>query len=189
MGDEKKKENPKAAVSPFFRVSFPAVFKPRAYGNQEPVYSVQMLFPKETDLAPLKLAAQAAADEKWGDKKPKNMRSPFRDGEEKDLEEYQGMIFVTAKSKQAPGVVSQSKQKIEVEGDFYAGCWARATVIAYAYDMPANKGVAFALENLQKVRDDTPFSGRRNAEESFDELPDSGAGENSESISKEGLDF
>lgn len=175
----------KKCITPPFRVSFPAVFKPKSFQNQEPKFSVVMLFDKKTDLSKLRSATMVAITEKWGADKakwPKNMRSPFRDGDERrDVEGYTDTIFVTATSKKKPGVVDASG-KIPLEeatNDFYAGCYARASIIAFAYGGPGTPytaGVSFSLQNLQKLRDGTPFSGRKDATEEFDAVEDLSGG-------------
>lgn len=170
----------KAIFTPPFRVSFPNVFAPSSYNGGEPKYSVVMLFyPKGKDwtkrhtelLEGMKRIADEASLEKFKKRindLPDNFRKPFRRGEEKShLEGYgEGMIFATASSKQRPGVVDRDRQDILSEGDFYPGCWARASVTAYAYDNKG-KGVAFGLHNLQKLGDGENFTGRLSAEEDF----------------------
>lgn len=167
----------KKCTSPEFRVSFPHVFeKHSGIQGSEPKYSICMLFNKVTDLKALKTIANNACTEKWGAKEkwPKDLRNPFRDGNEKiDLEGYKDCIFVNATSKQKPGLVDQSVQAIIEPERFYAGCYARATLIAYAYDTMGNKGVAFSLQNIQKTRDGKPFSGRKRAEDEFEIIEDS----------------
>lgn len=158
-------------------MSFPHVFKPHAaFEGQEAKFSLTMLFTKNTDLSQLKRAAQTAIIEKWGADKtkwPKNLRMPFRDGNEKqDLQGYENTIYVTTSSKMKPGIVDNQLNKIEDETVFYAGCYARATLIAFAYDKAGNKGVSFSLQNLQKLRDGESFSGRRQAETEFEVVED-----------------
>lgn len=163
-------------LTPKFRVSFPTVFVPRAaMDGAEVKYSITMLFPKDADLSRLKAIAKQAATEKWGDKIPKDLRSPFRDGDTKELDGYAGMIFVAASSKMKPGLVNGNREPIIDSGEFYAGCYARATVNAYAYDRNGNKGVAFGLQNIQKLGEGTPFSGRTKPEEDFDAVSEAGA--------------
>lgn len=162
-------------ITPEFRVSFPNVFKARAFQDQEAKYSLVMLFPKKTDLTALKKAAAAAATEKWGAKEkwPKNLRLPFRDGNDKpDTQGYEDCIFVSASNKHRPGLVDNKLQAIIDEEGFYAGCYARAEVIAFAYDTKGNKGVSFSLSNIQKLRDGEPFSGRKAAEDVFESVDD-----------------
>lgn len=168
----------KKCITPEFRVSFPAVFRAKAFQDQEAKFSLVMIFDENADLTPLKKAVRNAVIEKWGDNKekwPKKLRYPFRDGvEREDTAGYgAGKIFASASSKTAPGLVDQTLSRIVSEGQFYAGCWARAEVIAFAYEVAGNKGVSFSLQNIQKTRDDKAFSGRKNAEDVFDSVEDS----------------
>jgi len=158
-------------MTPEFRVSFPHVFRARAAEEgQEPKFSITMLFPKDADLSKLEAAAKDAIKEKWGDKPPKKLRSPFRDQAEKDeYEGYEeGAIFVNATSKSRPGLVDRDVQAIIDEAEFYAGCYARATINAFAYDVKGNRGVAFGLQNIQKLRDGDPLGGRARPDQDFD---------------------
>lgn len=165
--------------TPEFRVSFPNVFKARAFKDQEPKFSCVMIFSKSAIAADpeqaklfrdLKDAVAKCGDDKWPNKKPSNLRDPFRKGTEK--EEYEGYdddkIFITASTKQRPGVVDENVKAIIEEGEFYAGCYARATVNTFAYDAAGNKGVSFGLQNIQKIRDGEPLSGRSKPSEDFD---------------------
>lgn len=156
-------------ITPEARLSFPNLFVPKAGmdGVGEPKYSAVLLFPKNADLSALKEAARAAIAEKWGDKKPANLRSPFRDGSEKDLDGYADCIFVTVSSKQKPGVVDENVQPILDPNTIYAGCYVRASVRAYAYEKNGNRGVAFGLQNIQKMRDGQPFGNFSKPEDDF----------------------
>lgn len=164
-------------MTPKFRASFPQVFNPKAVQEgQEPKYSISMLFDEEAQKSPefkaMKELMMKAIKNKWGpDKKkwPKNLRNPFRDGTEKEFDGYgEGVVFVNASSKMKPGIVDQGRNAIISEEEFYAGCYARATVNVFAYDTMGNKGVAFGLNNLQKLAEGEPFSGRTKAEDDFD---------------------
>lgn len=170
------------AFTPPFRVSFPSVFRPSSYEGGEPKYSVVMLFyPAQFTEAHKKLwagmatMADAVSREKFKialKDLPANFRKPVRDGMEKaHLDGYgQGCKFATASSKQKPGLVDKDLQKLIAEEDFYAGCWARASIGAFAYNNKG-KGVAFGLFNIQKLADDDSFSGRQDATEDFGEAP------------------
>jgi hypothetical protein len=70
-------------------------------------------------------------------------------------------------------VVDQRRNAISKEDNtFFSGCYARASLVAFAYDKMGNKGVSFALQNIQKTRDGEPFSGRKKAEDEFDAIED-----------------
>lgn len=166
-----------SVVTPKFRVSYPNVFKARLNdlnGQQE--YSVVALFPKDADLTALKAAAQEAIVKKWGEDKakwPTNLKSPFRDVEDRRKEGVlppgyeEGSVFMNLKTRQKPGVVDENVQPVLEESTFYAGCWARASLNAYAYDQKGNKGVAFGLGNIQKVGDGDPLGGRTAPQQDF----------------------
>jgi hypothetical protein len=183
----------KKCTTPKFRVSFPQVFSPKSFEGQEPKYSLTMLFPKNADLKELKRAAGNAIKEKWGADKakwPKNLRMPFRDGDEKaGVKGYENCVFVSASSKQKPGVVNQNVEEIIDQNDFYAGCFARATLIAFAYDTAGNRGVSFALQNVQKLGDGERLGGRRDASSDFDAVEDQSESENPDNYEDDDLDL
>lgn len=165
----------KKVVTPEFRVSYPSVFEPKAFADQEPKYSLVCLFDKKTDLKAMKVAAMNAALDLWGSKEkfPKKMRWPFRDGNERqDTAGYTDTIFITASSKHQPGLVDHNVQAIIAPRDFYAGCYARAELIAFAYEKMGNAGVSFSLQNIQKLREGEKFGGRKNAEDVFSKVDD-----------------
>jgi hypothetical protein len=75
--------NNKRVITPIARLSYPYLFKQSAGLNgSEGKYQCELIFPPGTDLSELKRAAHQAAKDKWGDKIPKNLRSPFRNGDE-----------------------------------------------------------------------------------------------------------
>lgn len=175
----------KKALTPEFRIAFPHVFEAHSgFENQEPKFSIVMLFDKKTNLdksmkdgyQSIRKAVYNAAVDKFGPKEkwPKNLRFPFRDGNEKpDLQGYEGTIFCSASSKQRPQVVDKDLSALTKEdGLLYAGAYARAEVVAFAYDTMGNKGVSLGLNNIQKLRDGEAFSGRKNAADVFDKVED-----------------
>ena len=169
-------------ITPVFRVSYPNVFKPKRNdlsGKDE--YSVVMLFDKKTaktELKELYALAKKAAEDKWGvGKIPKKLKTPFKDGDQKNADliadgknanpTYEGMIFINAKSTYAPGVVNAKREIILDASEFYGGCYARAQVSVYAYDTKGNQGVAIGLRHIQKVKDGDPFGNRTSPEDAF----------------------
>jgi hypothetical protein len=168
-----KPADPTKVLTIEFRLSFPALFEPKAQeGSDGPAkYGCAMLFPKTADLSALKAAASAACEKKWGadrTKWPKPLRSPFRDGDEKEYDGYKDHMYVGASSSTKPGMVDHAVKPITDPAVLYAGCYCRATVAAYGYDKNGNKGVAFSLHNIQKLRDGAPFGSKRAAQDDFD---------------------
>lgn len=150
-----------------FRASFVNVFRPQrpmpGDEDKKPKYSITMLFPKGADLSAMKAMARQAAVDKWGpdtSKWPGGLRNPFRDQGDKPYEGYvAGCVYVTATSDRKPGLVDAQMNPIIEEADFYSGCYARASVRAFAYDKKGNRGIAFGLQNVQKIKDGEPLGG------------------------------
>lgn len=164
-------------TSPIGRVSYPSVFVAREFDGKKS-FNLTLIFDKTADLSGMKAEFEKVANEKWGKKRPPNMRNPFRDGDEKDQPEYAGKIYVTfrAGEERKPQVVGPSLNQITQEsGEFYSGCFAKVSYSCYAYDKQGNKGVAFSLGNIQKVRDGEPLDGRTTAENDFEAVDDSTA--------------
>jgi hypothetical protein len=163
-------------------VSFPSVFEPSSYQGGPEKYSVCAVFEpdkfspaeKKRYADMLALADEAAKDffGKPLNKLPANHKRPLRDGEEKgDLQGFgAGKMFCTISSKQRPGIVAADNVTPIVDSeDFYPGCYARATITAYAYDN-VGKGVAFGLQNLKFVRDGERLDSRTDAADDFADL-------------------
>ena len=158
-------------ITPEFRAAFISVFKATSMKNADgsvnkPKYSIRACFPPTAKLDALKKEAQLAAQEKWGDKIPKTLRSPFRLNEELENpiigigDDWIIMSF-SANEDRRPGIVDAKLQDIIDDSDVYSGAWYRAQVRAFAYENAGNKGVSFGLQNVQKLRDDDTLGGGR----------------------------
>jgi len=115
------------------------------------------LFPKtDTETVnQLKAAAKAALTAKFGDKIPKNVRNPLRDGDTETKSdgsplgpEYAGHYFFNTKSTNKPGAVDAHGHDIIGSQDIVSGDFGRVSLNAYAYDQAGNKGVSFGLNNI-----------------------------------------
>ena len=110
--------------------------------------------------------------------KENQISNGFRDQGEKTFEGYvAGAKFINATSNTKPGLVDAQNNDIINEADFYPGCYARATVRPFWYDTAGNKGVAFGLQNIQKLADGEPLGGRVSASKEFEPVaPANGGG-------------
>ena len=174
-------------ITPDFRAAFISVFKATSMKNADgttnkPKFSIRAAFPPKADLSALRKEAEIAAKEKWGDKIPKTLRSPFRRNEELENpivgigEDWIIMSF-SANEDRRPGIVDSKLQDIIDDADVYSGAWYRAQVRAFAYEQAGNKGVSFGLQNVQKLRDDDPLgNGRIPASKAFEPVGDVGEG-------------
>ena len=157
-------------ITPIARLSFPALFKPAKpmSEGQEGKYQCELIFPKDTDLSELQRCVDQAIEDKWGNKPPAKLRLPFRDGSERNSDGYENSIFFSCRTSDKPGVViGPNREPCLDPSEVYGGCYVRVSVTAFGYDMTTNKGVAFALNNVWKIRDGESFTGRRSAEAEF----------------------
>lgn len=156
-------------ITPEFRAAFVGLFRataPKENPDGKKKYSIRAVFMPSTDLSAMKSAAKTAASEKWGNNVPKSMRSPFRLNEELDnpipgVPDDAIIMTFSANEDRRPGLVDAQLQDIIDDSEVYSGAWFRAQVRAYAYEQAGNRGVAFGLENVQKLRDDDPLGGGR----------------------------
>jgi hypothetical protein len=181
-------------ITPRARASFVHVLKQAKpmQAGKEPKYQITLLFDKDADFSIAKKMAQDALNEKFGTKladltstDPKKkaaaeafkarLKNPFRDQGEKAFDGYTpGCIFINATAKQKPGVVDAAGADIIEEKDIYSGCYVRASLRAFAYDVDGGVGVAFGLQNVQKLADGEPLGGRSRPQDDFEPVADAG---------------
>lgn len=158
------------------RFSYLHVFEPSAMQEgQEKKYSASLIIPKKDKKTIAKVeAAIAKALElgkgKFGGKIPAKLKTPLRDGDEErpDDEAYAGCMFVNANSLRQPGLVDEDRQEILDRAELYSGCYGRASVNFYAYNVAGNRGVAAGLNHLQKLEDGPSLGGAvTSAEDDF----------------------
>lgn len=171
-------------ITPEFRVSYAHVMKPHFNEmNKKDEFSLTALFPKGADIAALRAAADAAGAKKWGpDWKTKivnkNFKDPFHDHEERRKEGKlpqgfeSGAIYMTLKSKDRPGLVDRNREHITKEENFYSGCYARAMIQFFAFDVAGAKGISAALHHVQKTREGDVLSSKPKVEDAFDAIAD-----------------
>jgi len=190
MANDNKDRGPKIQT-PVFRVNWPNMFTPRAAEEgAKAFYSISMMFRTATapkadpahpivDITPLKMAAANILTAKFGPLAnggwPK-INPVFRNGvEKKDSEGFDaGVWFAGSKSKRKPGLYSPQLEDIIDPNEFYAGCYAVAMVAPYWYDVKGNKGIAWSLLSVQKVKDGEAIGGQSSREDFTAITPPSG---------------
>ena len=162
------------------RISFANIWEPKSINGGEEKYSVSCLI-RKTDKATLdrvqKAIDAAMADgktRKWGGKVPPNLKLPLRDGDidRPDDDNYKGVMFLNATSKDAPQIVDRRKNVIIDPMQVYSGCYCNVSVNFFAFNANGNRGVAAGLGNIQFVNDGERLSGRASADADFDDLGD-----------------
>ncbi len=209
---KKQKSNklPCRMITPYFRVSYPHVFKAQAMSGSKPKYSITMLFPKNSDLMGQTLPDENGVFQKisikdimrnakvseFGTKEnwPDDLESPVTDGDHPDnadKEGYKGHWAIKASSSedQKPGVVDANGEPITISGELYPGCYARAFVYArvWKHDDTNRVGVQLILDHVQKVKDGKSFGGKKPVEQVFGAI--NAGDDDSESEDNEDFDF
>ena len=78
----------------------------------------------------------------------------MRDGdvERPDDPAFEGHYFINANSMRQPSIVDRALNPIMTRDEFYSGCYGRASINFYAFNV-SSKGIAAGLNNLQKLED------------------------------------
>ena len=156
-------------VTGLVRFSYVHVFTPVSFDDNTPKkYSVTVLIPKtDTKTLAAVQAAKEALRQKLRGQLPPDLKHPLRDGDaaagdpvNAKGDEYRGHWFVNPSSKIKPGVVDANLQPVLDPEEFYSGCYGRASITFYPFDVKVNRGIACGLNNLQKLRDGESLGGR-----------------------------
>lgn len=159
------------------RFCYVNVFEPTAMNEGDtPKYNICILIPKSDTATIDKIkkaieAAKEAGKAKLADKNgriPANLKLPLRDGDEErpDDPAFEGHYFINANSMRQPSIVDRSLNPIMSRDEFYSGCYGRASINFYAFNV-SSKGIAAGLNNLQKLEDGEMLAGGSTAEEDF----------------------
>lgn len=159
------------------RFCYVNVFEPTAMNEGDtPKYNICILIPKSdtATIGKIKKAIEAAKEAgkaKLADKNgriPTNLKLPLRDGDEErpDDPAFEDHYFINANSMRQPSIVDRSLNPIMSRDEFYSGCYGRASINFYAFNV-SSKGIAAGLNNLQKLEDGEMLAGSSTAEEDF----------------------
>lgn len=159
------------------RFCYVNVFEPTAMNEGDtPKYNICVLIPKSDTATIDKIkkaieAAKEAGKAKLADKNgriPANLKLPLRDGDEErpDDPAFEDHYFINANSMRQPSIVDRSLNPIMSRDEFYSGCYGRASISFYAFNV-SSKGIAAGLNNLQKLEDGEMLAGGSTAEEDF----------------------
>lgn len=158
------------------RFSYVNIFKSRSYNGGDEKFSVCLFINKEDKATIKKIneAVEAAIQEgissKWNGKKPANLKLPLRDGDidREDDAACAGMMFLNANSTQKPGIVDKDLVEILDPDEVYSGCYGRASINFYPFNVNGNRGVGVGLNNIQKLSEGERLgASRASAEDDF----------------------
>ena len=167
------------------RISYAKIFTPERNdlsGKEE--YSCMILIPKSDTktVEAFKKAVTLAIKGKFGDKQPKGLRIPLRDGDkegdggvpsgsEAGQAPYGDHYFINCKNSRQPKLIDQKRRDVLDDNLIVSGDYVRVSVNAFGYDNKS-KGVSFGLNAVQLVRKGEPLGSSFNVNNAFEELPE-----------------
>ncbi len=156
-------------------INFPYLFEKKEFEGKERYSAIFNLGavdgPNASQIRALKAAAAVAAKEKWGDKIPKDIVTPFKMGSHMNKNgPKEGFLdtdfYINAATDNQPNVVGRDPYtSLTDKRQCYAGCVVNASVNAYAWEYKGKtgavmkRGVSFNLQNVQVVRQEKPIGG------------------------------
>lgn len=181
-------------ITPEATLSYPWLAEPQKAQEEgkKAKYSAVFVFSPEAQQTPafkaLEASIVATAEEAYPGKGKQMLttgalKNPIRrDAAAKGYPE--GSVFISARTEQQPGLVyahkgPDDKPAVVAQDDIrevmYPGAVVRASLRPFAYNTSGNKGVSFALNNIQKIREGERLDSRVNAQDEFEALSDSPA--------------
>jgi hypothetical protein len=158
-------------LTPKARCSYVQLLSARAFeDNPEPKFSVLLIFDKTAQSSPeFKRMVQAYTAEKarlYPNGAPSGFKTPFRPSSEKE-----GFppdcVFISISTTRKPDVVDADGTDLFEPSKVYSGMYGRASLSLYSYDKKGNKGIAFGLNNFQKLGDGERMDSKTSAAEDF----------------------
>jgi hypothetical protein len=164
------------------RLSFPELFTPKSIDGGKARFTANFLIPKtdKEQIKAIKSIIDEITNEEFGGKALPADKLPFRDGDEKDYDGYEGCYAIST-AKQAelgrPTVVDKDKTPLVAEdGKPYPGCYVNAIVRFYALNGKSTKKpngygkrICCSLEVVQFAKDGEAFGAPK---ADLNELPD-----------------
>ncbi|MBQ0134230.1 MAG: DUF2815 family protein [Clostridiales bacterium] len=153
------------------RWSYVHVLEPQSINGSKPKYSVCLLIPKEDQATvdaireAIRFAYTAGKAKLQGNSKSvpplETIKTPLRDGDVEHPGElpYANCFFLNANNTIRPQVVDSECRPIMNQEDVYSGCYGRASISFYAFNVNGNRGIACGLNSLQKLSDGDRLGG------------------------------
>lgn len=149
------------------RLSFPSLFKPTAFRDNEPKYSASLIFDKNDKThEKIKAATKKVVKASYPDGKiPKDLTIAVRDGDDREYEGYEGKMYIAAKAsaENQPTVLDEKVELVLDPATMYPGCYVRAEIAVYLNK--AWKKVCIGLNHIQKIGDGERLGGGKSKPE------------------------
>lgn len=162
------------------RLSFPELFKAKAFQEgQTPKFSASFLIDPSTKegkklIKMIRKEIDDLAKSNWSKGVPKSLKICLQDGNTKDYDGYEDMMYVSSNNDTRPVLVDRKRNPISEQDDvLYAGCYVNASINLWCQDNQWGKRVNAGLRAIQFVADGEAFGGARvDVDEEFDDVDD-----------------
>ena len=162
-------------TTPEARLSYPALFEPVSMKLPDgtdgpPKYGAEFIIEADADVSAIKKACADILMKKFPDAATRpTVKLPIYNGDEENNRrlsegmelrpELSGKLFIKARSsaKWPPKVVDENVQPVMDQEKLYGGCYVRGSITPFWFDVQVNRGLSFALNAIQFVRDGEPF--------------------------------
>lgn len=146
------------------RLSYAHLFKPFVSDNDDgdktKKFSAKFLIPHDAEdaIEAIEEAIEDLKEEKWGKKQPKLKGECLRDGDDEDVDGWEGCMVLSANNSRRPTVLDRDKEPlVEEDGKPYSGCYVNAIVRLWAQDNKWGKRINASLEAVQFFKDGEAF--------------------------------
>ena len=166
-------------TSSYTRASYVHLSEPKSFGGNPPKYGMAIIVQK-SDTGTLELMSAAVQSAYWkGAEKLRSsdgtllpldrIKTPIRDGdvERPNDPAYANAYFINVSSRKPPELVDSHCNPITDPNEVRSGDWCRVSISAFAFSVNGNKGISFALGNVQKIADGEALGGRPRANDDF----------------------
>lgn len=174
-----------AKLKVYGRIAFPSVFEAKPMKDDEGKvryrYELSVLFPKgDKQLRLIDQTREMVAKNKWGEKADAILaklipadKTFLRDGDDKDYQGYEGMMYISASNTVKPLVIGPNREPLQASsGRPYGGCYCWVVLDIYAMThKQGGKQINASLKGVQFVKDGEAFAGGPPADEDdFEDL-------------------
>ena len=157
------------------RCVYPSLFETETFNGEDTgKYGITLILDKEKHAEPI-AKIQAEIDRRVAELKVKKLGDDkvcLKDGDETEIDYYQGRYTIKATNKKAPKVYNEDKMRIgeDDQQEIYGGCFVDAVIDLWTQNNSWGKRVNANIYLVRKVGDGEPIGGVNVDIDSFDDL-------------------
>jgi len=140
------------------RLSFPSLFQKSVFEGKEGKYEATLLIDKKDEALKKQIDEQIAKLIAESKIKVPSEKYCIKDGDESELEGYEGNWSLKASNAKRPTVIDRDKTPLTADDEkLYAGCYVNAVIDFWVQNNAYGKRINANLYGVQFVKDGEPF--------------------------------